>query len=105
MPTYNKLVRDKIPEIIYESGKIADYYTAGQDEYKISLYAKMKEELEEFANDPCVEEAADMWEVFIAICKVHEISLSDVFNIADDKAADRGKFDKGIILKSVQDGP
>ena len=105
MPTYNKLVRDKIPEIIHESGKIADYYTSGQDEYKVSLYAKMEEELKEFAENPCVEEAADMWEVFTAICKVHEISLSDVFNIADDKAQDRGRFDEGIILVSVQDRP
>ena len=105
MATYNKLVRDKIPEIIHESGQSADYYIAPYDEYKERLFAKLLEELNEFIDTPCVEEAADIWEVFISICKAHEINISDVMTTADEKASSRGKFDKGIILRSVQDTP
>ena len=66
-----KLVRDKIPNIIEESGKECEYHTATYDEYKLSLYAKMQEELGEFIESPCAEEAADMYEVLRAICLLH----------------------------------
>lgn len=103
MPIYDKLVRDKIPEIIEESGKKAEYYIASYDEYKTRLYAKLHEELNEFMNTPNIEEAADIWEVFISICKIHDINVSEVMKAADKKAFERGGFNRGIVLKSVQD--
>ena len=66
-----KLVRDKIPQIIEESGRSCEYHVASHDEYKTRLYEKMREELDEFIEAPCEEEAADMYEVLQAPRDIH----------------------------------
>ena len=98
-----KLVRDLIPQIIEESGKSCGYHIANYDEYKARLYEKMHEELDEFINTPCVEEAADIYEVLRAICKLHEIEMVGVEIIASDKREERGGFKNRIILEEVLD--
>ena len=97
-----KLVRDRIPQIIEESGRSCDYHVATGEELKQRLYEKMREELDEFVENPCVEEAADMWEVLHAIFEVHGIHHRDVMNKAEDKKEQRGAFTKGIILERVK---
>ena len=96
-----KLVRDLIPQIIEESGKSCEYHIANYDEYKARLYEKMREELEEFINTPCVEEAADMWEAFTEILFVHGIQLDSVKNYAEFKRYENGGFQARIILEEV----
>ena len=103
MPAYDKLVRDKIPEIINESGKTCSYYIAEKDEYKSRLYEKLTEELGEFIATPSYEEAADIWEVFSSICRFHNLDIPSVIKAAEEKASSRGGFNDAIILKSVQD--
>jgi len=96
-----KLVRDLIPQIIEESGKSCEYHVASYDEYKARLYEKMREELDEFINTPCYEEAADMYEVFSAICDVHEMNMTQVQYAAAVKRRERGGFKDKIILERV----
>lgn len=103
MPIYNKLVRDLIPEIIHRSGKHANYHIADMAEYREKLYEKLNEELSEFIDEPCEEEAADIWEVFTALCEAHNINVTSVFAKAKSKAIERGKFKKRYILESVQE--
>jgi predicted house-cleaning noncanonical NTP pyrophosphatase (MazG superfamily) len=103
MPTYDKLVRDKIPEIIAEQGKICEFYIANKEEYGRRLIEKMREEISEFEEDPSIEELADIYEVFLGILQHQDIRISDVVFMANRKASTRGKFERGIILKSVQD--
>jgi len=103
MPTYDKLVRDKIPEIIMEQGKACEFYIADEEERGRRLVAKMREELSEFEEDNSVEELADIYEVFLGILQHHNIRISDVIFFANRKASTRGKFERGVILKSVQD--
>ena len=98
-----KLVRDLIPRIIEEDGKTCKYHIANHDEYKARLYEKMREELDEFISAPCYEEAADMWEVFSAICKLHDMNMIRVEMTAVDKYDLRGGFDNKIILEEVLD--
>ena len=98
-----KLVRDNIPFIIEQSGITCEYHVANYDEYKVHLYKKMREELDEFINTPCYEEAADMWEVFLSICELHKISISRVKLSADDKRKKRGGFKDRIILETVNE--
>jgi predicted house-cleaning noncanonical NTP pyrophosphatase (MazG superfamily) len=98
-----KLVRDNIPDIIEKDGKTCEYHIANHDEYKARLYKKMREELDEFIDTPCYEEAADIWEVFIAICHVHELSMIRVELAAEEKRYKRGKFDDRIILEKVDE--
>jgi len=96
-----KLVRDKIPNIIKESGKTCEYHVANHDEYKARLYEKMREELDEFINTPCEEEAADMYEVLRAICLLHTFPMEVVEDVAKGKRAQRGAFNDMIVLEKV----
>ena len=96
-----KLVRDLIPQIIEENGKSCEYYVASYDEYKARLYEKMREELDEFINTPCYEEAADIYEVFSSICAMHDLNMVQVEIAAVDKRKERGGFKEKIVLESV----
>jgi predicted house-cleaning noncanonical NTP pyrophosphatase (MazG superfamily) len=96
-----KLVRDKIPQIIQESGRNCKWHCAEIPEYNLSLYDKMREELTEFMEYPCVEEAADMYEVFLSMLTNWGLELSDVISHAEKKKSERGGFSKGIVLDSL----
>ena len=93
-----KLVRDKIPKIIRESGRTCDYHVASEAELKAALFDKLREELNEFIATPCLEEGADMYEVLLAIFEIHNFKLLDVMRAASDKEIERGSFELGIIL-------
>ncbi len=97
-----KLVRNKIPEIIAADGRNCVYTIASQEEMKKLLFDKLEEESEEFLKKPCVEEAADMYEVFLAILNHWGIDFLDVVNHSYYKRDDRGSFDARIILESVE---
>ncbi len=96
-----KLVRDKIPDIIKEDGKECKYHVAKHDEYKTRLYEKMREELDEFINTPCYEEAADIYEVFSSMCAIHNMNMVQVEVTAVDKREQRGGFNGRIVLEEV----
>jgi predicted house-cleaning noncanonical NTP pyrophosphatase (MazG superfamily) len=96
-----KLVRDNIPFIIEQSGKTCEYHVANYGEYKARLYEKMREELDEFIEAPSYEEAADMWEVFAAICELHQLDLNHVKSTALEKGRKRGAFKDRIVLEKV----
>ena len=98
-----KLVRDKIPDIIREDGKECKYHVAKHNEYKTRLYEKMREELDEFINTPCYEEAADIYEVFSSICAIHDMNMVQVEVVAVDKRNKRGGFMNRIILEEVSE--
>jgi len=98
-----KLVRDKIPKIIKDSGKSCVYHVAAPVEYEARLYEKLREELDEFIEAPSYEEAADMWEVFRAICEMHSLSLLTVESVAREKEKKRGAFEDRIILEVVNE--
>ena len=98
---YNKLVRDRIPEIIEESGKKAVIYIADDKEYLEKLYDKLIEEIEEFKENPSPEELADILEVCDAIREYFKIDANEVEYIKKKKFEERGGFYKRIILKEV----
>ena len=102
MGVYNKLVRDKIPEIIEANGDKPTYETLKDDRYLSELNKKLIEEANEFieANDP--EELADLMEVVYAIATLKNIDLNQVEEIRKQKALKRGAFNKKIFLKSVE---
>jgi len=96
-----KLVRDCIPQIIEESGRVCVYHVSTRDEYEMWLFEKMKEEMQEFIDSPCYEEAADIYEVFRSFCDLHQLELAGVESVAADKREQRGGFSQRIILDSV----
>ena len=95
---YNKLVRDKIPEIIESQGKRCKVYVAVNDDYQQRLKDKLQEEVQEFLEDPCVEELADIEEVLLSIAEVNRWDISGA-RIA--KNFTRGGFWRRFVLQEV----
>lgn len=98
---YNKLVRDKIPEIIKQKGKTPMTHIANNEEYKEKLYEKLKEEIEEFLKEDNQHELADILEVINAICNLKNISQKELELIRKEKVKERGSFKDKIILEEV----
>lgn len=103
MKEYNKLVRDKIPEIIEQAGKTAYTQILTEEEYLDALDKKLNEELSEYQSDKSIEELADLLEVIYAVVKARGYSVQELECIRKKKAEERGSFDKRIMLKGVSD--
>lgn len=98
---YNKLVRDRISEIIEASGKTCSTELLSDDEYLKMLDAKLDEELAEYHKDQNIEELADLLEVVRACAVARGYTVDDLEKVRADKAAKRGSFEKKILLKEV----
>jgi len=99
---YNKLVRDRIPEIIEASGKTCVTEILSNEAYLSMLDAKLDEELAEYHKDPSIEELADLLEVIRACAAARGYSVEILEAIRQKKAETRGGFKK-ILLKEVQE--
>lgn len=98
---YNKLVRDLIPEIIESSGKSCTTEILSEADYLRMLDAKLDEELAEYHKDQNIEELADLLEVIRAAAAARGYSIDDLERVRAEKAAERGGFEKRILLKEV----
>lgn len=98
MKTYNKLVRDRIIEIIEEDGRKANYRVLDEEEYREELNKKLQEEVKEYLEENCVEELADIVEVIYGILKSMNVSLEEFEKVRLDKKEKRGGFDKRLFL-------
>lgn len=98
----NKLVRDKIPEIIENNNEIAETKILSDQEYFTELNKKLLEETNEVLNsntkEERLEELADLLEVMKALAKLDNYSLENIENKAKQKALKKGAFDKKIYL-------
>lgn len=101
MKTYNKLVRDLIPEVIRESGKECEIEVAPKEERAGLLEAKLMEEVNEYISDKNLEELADIIEVLFGLADNLGYSEEDLLNKREEKLKARGGFKEGIILKKV----
>ena len=97
MESYNKLVRDRIPEILDEKGVVYEKRIASPEEYKEELIKKLAEEVDEFTEAGEPEELADVLEVVEALRKLSEYKNVEALRL--QKLQSRGGFDKRIILK------
>lgn len=98
---YHKLVRDKIPDIIEQSGRQCEIETLSKQEYIEALDAKLDEELAEYRESKSLEELADLLEVIRAVAVARGFSLEELERIRMQKAAERGGFEHRILLRSV----
>lgn len=98
---YEKLVRDKIPEILEKKGIKFIVHSASDEEYKEKLKEKLREEVEEFIKDTNEEELADILEVLEAFSIENGFSKENIKKIQEKKMQERGGFDKKIILEKT----
>ncbi len=102
MKVYNKLIRDKIPEIIKSTGKKYKTEVLDDVQYKQALDKKLKEELDEYLTDDTVEELADLVEVIYAVLEYKGVTLEAFENIRLDKQKSRGAFTNRLFLEYVE---
>lgn len=96
-----KLVRDRIPDILKEKGIKYYSHIANKEEFEEKLYKKLREELDEFMDEPSVEELADMLEVIDAIRTFHNINLDELKTVKSRKKRERGSFIDRIVLDTT----
>lgn len=104
---YNKLVRDKIPQIISNNGEKPVVRILDDEEYKYELEKKLYEEYQEVIDakntEDRIEELADMIEIINALAILENKSLEDVIEVSKVKRLKRGGFDEQIFLEQVLD--
>lgn len=103
MKFYNKLVRDKIPEVISKNGETPKIRILNSDEYLYELNKKIQEELAEYLESGDVEELADIEEVLRAILNVKNVSYDEFEKIRLQKVQKRGAFKDKLFLESVDE--
>lgn len=100
--SYQKLVRDNIPQLIEANGEKPVTRRLDDKEYLTELVKKLKEEVAEFAEVHSVEELADVKEVLIAIREALGIRAGELEDIRRKKAAKNGRFKNRIYLEGVE---
>lgn len=95
---YNKLVRDRIPEIIAAQGEKPIFRVMDNREYTIGLEKKLEEEVAEYLESKEIEELADVLEVLYALCEAQGHSVDELRKVYEKKHAERGGFSKRILL-------
>jgi predicted house-cleaning noncanonical NTP pyrophosphatase (MazG superfamily) len=99
---YNKLVRDKIPEIIRKRGAKPIIHIANKKEYWKTLKEKLREEVNEFLMNSNKDELVDILEIIYAICDFKKIDKNELERLRKKKSKERGGFKKRIILDEIK---
>ncbi|MER2106980.1 MAG: nucleoside triphosphate pyrophosphohydrolase [Solibacillus sp.] len=107
MPTYNKLVRDRILEIIAADGLTYNARTLRPEEHLTEIKNKLYEEVKEFDDttneDDALEELADVLELIHAALNVYGKSYAELEAVRVKKKDKRGGFENGDYLIDVED--
>ncbi len=98
---YNKLIRDRIPEIIAKNGQTARVRVLTDEEYLTKLDEKLGEELAEYLADGNVEELADLLEVIYTAALARGTTAEQLDAIRRKKAEERGAFAEKLLLEEV----
>lgn len=102
---YNKLVRERIPEIIRKNGRECEVIKISEAEYRQAVLDKLIEEAQEVAAaapQELVTELADLYEVIDAIMTAYGIERSNVLAQQQQRRTERGGFNKRIRLLWTQ---
>lgn len=97
---YEKLVRDRIPQMIVAEGFTPNTRILSDDEYTAALRVKLTEEVQEYLSDRNAEELADILEVVYALANAQGITPAELEALRKCKAESRGTFDDRIWLIS-----
>ena len=101
MVKYRKAVRDKIPDIIRESGASCVVKTLPDDEFLLEIEKKLKEEVEEYFQSRSPFELADVIEVIYRIIELRDISREELEKMRIEKLKKRGGYMKNLFLIEI----
>jgi len=106
--SFDKLVRDQIPQYIESRGESVTSARIDTEELERALIVKLLEETTEFLTakpGPAKsEELADMLEVLRGLASTSKVAFPEIESRADKKRAKRGGFELGVILRSTNLG-
>jgi predicted house-cleaning noncanonical NTP pyrophosphatase (MazG superfamily) len=103
MKIYNKLVRDRIPDIRRGSGRICEVKTLSNEELRSELNKKLAEEFEEYNQSVALEELADIVEVVYGIVRSRGVSVEEFEGVRIEKREKNGGFDEGLFLVGIEE--
>ena len=101
MKVYNKLVRDRIPEIILKDNELPTTRILNNEEYIKELNRKLQEEVNEYLEAENIEEMVDILEVIRAILEHKGVTYDEIEEKRIKKANKRGAFKEKIFLEKV----
>lgn len=101
MKIYNKLVRDRIPEIILKDNELPSTRILNGEEYIQELNKKLQEEVNEYLEAENIEEMVDILEVIRAILDYKGVTYEEIEEKRIKKATKRGAFKEKIYLEKV----
>lgn len=105
---FNKLVRDKIPEIIAKQGKTVTFRALRGEELKQALKDKLIEETKELVNaqtqEQAIEELADVFLVVQTLFSIDNSLYDKLCETIAVKNCEKGIFKFGYFLESVEEG-
>lgn len=93
-----KLIRDKLPELAKEQGKIIEYATASTDGLYINLLrSKLVEGVQEFLTTNDIVSLLDVQEVIDTIVKVAGVEAEEFDKMVAERAEHDGTFEGRTI--------
>lgn len=98
---HNKLVRDRIPEIIAAEGRQCGTQIMSDDEYRRALLSKLVEEAQEVAaadRDELVKEIADLYDVIDALLSAFDLDETRIREVQKKRRDERGGFEQRLKL-------
>jgi len=98
MTEHNKAIRDKIPEIIKQSGNDCNVKILSDSEFLKKLEDKLSEEVSEYQESKSLEELADILEVIHRILEINKIPKEKLDEIRIMKKDERGGFKNNLFL-------
>jgi len=104
---YNKLVRDRIPEIIISGGSVPNVKKLNKKDYQLELKKKFIEESKELVKSnkktEVLNELSDIYELLISTAKQYKTELTNIRKVALKKRKNRGGFEKRLFLNYVEE--
>ena len=103
---YPKLIRDRIPAIIAESGRQCRTTVLTEPAFRAALLAKLVEEAQEVqtaAPTELLDELADIMEVFDNLLATHQLTLPQVRQVQEQRRQARGGFEARLQLDWVEE--
>jgi predicted house-cleaning noncanonical NTP pyrophosphatase (MazG superfamily) len=98
---YNKLIRDRIPEIIERDNRKYAVVIIPPAEFDMALREKLVEEAQEAikADDAnLITELADIQEIILALMKLHRIDAVELETVRVHRLQKRGGFENRLKL-------